>query len=330
MDNSYYPPALEVLAKLVKENGINPDKLFKPHHINIKELKKTNNRIKAATVDNLWKDAESLVGNSAFALNAYKYWHPSYMGALGYAWLSSRTLREGFIRLVRYIKILNSQAGMKIEESENIVTISFEKHFNIAQSAFAMSTLMHMCKVNYQDKLEPTKVTFWHPKPKDTSKYDDYFQCPIRFNTGIDSISFPLHIVDEELSGGNAQLAKLNDQVMIKYLKLLGQDSFLIQLKAIIVKNLPTGNVSTVLVAEELYLSNRSLQRKLHELGTTFKKEFEKCRRDLAEIYINEAKMSLTEISFVLGFTEISSFSRSYKRWTGHSPNTDRQEVLKY
>jgi len=114
---------------------------------------------------------------------------------------------------------------------------------------------------------------------------------------------------------------------LIKYLKSLGQDSFLVQLKAIIVKNLPSGNVSTEQVAEELC---RSLQRKLHELGTTFKKEFEKCRKDLAETYVSEAKMSLTEISFVLGFTEISSFSRSYKRWIGHSPNADRQEVLKH
>ncbi len=325
MENSFYPPILELYWKLFKAQGINPERIFKPNHINIKELKTTDNRIKSSTVDKLWTDAEKLIGNGYFALDAYKYWHPGCLGALGYAWLSSLTLGEGFHRLARYIKVLNSETGMKVDEANGEVIISYEKQYSVGRSAAALSLLMHMCRVNYQEDLAPIKVTLWHSAPDDTSKYYAYFKCPVEFNTGVDSIVFPSSVVEEELSGGNNQLAKLNDQVLIQYLNSLTQDNLIARIKAIIVKNLPSGAVSSDMVAQELYTSSRTLQRKLKELGTTFKKVYEDCRKEIAEQYVAEGKMSLTEISFILGFTEISSFSRSYKRWTRHSPNAERQ-----
>ena len=325
MENTFYPPILELYWKLFKAQGINPERVFKPNHINIKELKTTDNRIKSSTVDKLWTDAEELIGNGYFALDAYKYWHPGCFGALGYAWLSSSTLKEGLHRLIRYMKVLNSANAMAIEEANGEIIVSYEKQYSIGRSAAALSLLMHMCRINYQEELAPTKVTFWHPEPDNTSKYYSYFQCPVEFNAGVDSMIFSLHVVDKELSGSDTQLAKLNDQVLIQYLNALTQDDLIARIKAVIVKELPSGNVSNVMVAHELYISSRTLQRRLKELGTTFKKVYEDCRRELAEQYVAEGKISLTEISFILGFTEISSFSRSYKRWTGHSPNAERR-----
>jgi len=324
MENTLYPPVLELCSKLFKAHGINPEKIFKPLHINIKELKTTDRRIKSSIANTIWDDAEELIGNGYFALDAYKYWHPGCMGALGYAWLSSLTLREGFHRLIRYIKVLNSETGIEVDETGDEIIVSYEEHYSVGRSAFAMSLLMHICRINYQEELSPVKVTFWHPEPDDTSKYFAYFKCPVEFNTGIDSMTFPSRIVDEELSGGNAQLAKLNDQVLKQYLNTQTQDDLIARIKTIIVNELPSGNVSNDKVSEELYTSSRSLQRKLKDLGTTYKKIYEECRRELAEKYVAEGKMSLTEISFILGFSEMSSFSRSYKRWTGHSPNAER------
>ena len=324
MDNSYYPPALELLWKLIKGQGLNPEKVFKPRHINVKELKSTDNRIKLSTIDGLWNDVEKLLGNSSFPLDVYKYWHPGYMGALGYAWLSSSTLRDGFKRLVRYIKVINSGIGFKIEEVDNELVIVLDYDTTLVRATYGLAVLTHMCRANYQEELSPVKVTFKASEPSSTSEYFSYFKCPVSFNAEVDSISFPVSVVDEELSGGNIQLAKLNDQVLIQYLDTLTEDDLIVKVKAIIVKDLPSGEVSIDMVAEELYTSGRSLQRKIKEQGTTYKKVYEECRRYLAEKYVAEGKMSFTEISFVLGFSEISSFSRSYKRWTGHSPNADR------
>jgi AraC-like DNA-binding protein len=246
------------------------------------------------------------------------------MGALGYAWLSSNTLRDGFRRIQRYVKILGSQLGISVDNMGDNVSISLDYDCSLARATSGLAILTHLCRLNYQDELSPSKVTFIHPTPDDASKYFSYFGCPIEFDADVNSINFPASVIDEELVGGDDQLAKLNDQVLIQYINTLTQDDLVNTMKTIIVKDLPSGEVRIDAVAEELYTSSRTLQRKLKELGTTYKKIYTECQKYLAEKYVSEGKMSFTEISFILGFSEMSSFSRSYKRWTGHSPNADR------
>ncbi len=77
-----------------------------------------------------------------------------------------------------------------------------------------------------------------------------------------------------------------------------------------------------------LALSPRTLARRLREEGESFKSLLAEIRRELGEKYILDKSKSLTEISFLLGFSEASSFSRAYRGWTGQSPSDHRSELL--
>jgi len=160
---------------------------------------------------------------------------------------------------------------MKVKEIKGEVVISYEKQYSVGRSAAAMSLLIHMCRINYQETLAPVRVSFWHPEPEETAKYFALFQCPVVFNTGVDSIIFPVSVADKSLSGGNKLLAKLNDQVLIQYLDTFTQDKLISRVKALIVKNLPSGNVSNDMVAGELYFSGSTeLYRRLLCLLQTY------------------------------------------------------------
>ncbi len=327
MQLSYYAPALGVLWKLLQANHIDPSDVFSQYHLKYSDLKNTEYRVPVKIIAELWDDAFELIESPCFGLDSYKYWHPSYMGALGYAWLSSTTLREGFLRLSRFISILTNTGQINVKEDNTDFTISFDYGqlgINPARSDNALSIILHMCRINCQEALNPSRVTFTHSEPSCAGDYFAYFKANIYFDEPFDSLSFPLEIIDTVLPGANKQLAQLNDQVMLQYLKEItvdGQKNGLEeQVKAIIVSKLPSGIVTAQMVADELTMSYRSLQRRLTESGTTFKKLFEQSRHTLAEKYVTEGKMSMTEITFMLGFSELSSFSRAYKRWTGHSP----------
>jgi AraC-like DNA-binding protein len=99
------------------------------------------------------------------------------------------------------------------------------------------------------------------------------------------------------------------------------------QVKSKIVDLLSSGMVTEQDMANALHLSLRSLQRKLHEEGTSYKKILEETRRDLATKYIQNSRLSISEISFLLGFSEISNFSRAFKRWHGQAPSDFRAEL---
>jgi AraC-like DNA-binding protein len=92
-----------------------------------------------------------------------------------------------------------------------------------------------------------------------------------------------------------------------------------------IVEQLASGGVSAEKVAQALHVSTRTLHRQLQGEGTTFKGLLEETRRKLAATYLRDEDISVTEIAFMLGFSEPSAFTRAYRRWTGESPSAARE-----
>lgn len=96
------------------------------------------------------------------------------------------------------------------------------------------------------------------------------------------------------------------------------------KVKAILLESLPAGLSSIDMVAQRLALSKRTLQRLLEEEHTNFKTILDDTRQALAQYYLKQSSISPSEISFLLGFQEVNSFSRAFKSWTGQTPNTYR------
>ena len=95
-----------------------------------------------------------------------------------------------------------------------------------------------------------------------------------------------------------------------------------------IVDELPSGLPSDELIAKAVSMSTRSLRRRLSAEGTTYSQLLDAVRRELAERYIADTSRSLGEISYLLGFSELSSFSRAFKRWTGKIPGEYRRSLV--
>jgi len=98
--------------------------------------------------------------------------------------------------------------------------------------------------------------------------------------------------------------------------------------KAAIIDNLGSGDVNETSVAESLHMTPRNMHRKLQKEDSSFKILLTEIRRELAQQYIQDRSKTLTEISFLLGFSEVSSFSRAYKGWTGQPPSEARQVLV--
>jgi AraC-like DNA-binding protein len=111
---------------------------------------------------------------------------------------------------------------------------------------------------------------------------------------------------------------------MVEYLAQLDDDNIIERIKAAIIDQLPSGQVTDSSIADALYLSRRTFHRRLLQQNTTFRAILNEVRQKLASQYITDSSLSLNEISFLLGFAEISSFSRAFKRWTGTSPSAFR------
>ena len=160
--------------------------------------------------------------------------------------------------------------------------------------------------------------------PSCEAHYLGFSRCPVHFDAEASAILFACADVDRPLPAANRELEQANDPILIGFLDKLHEDDLVTRVKTAIVEELPSGSPRDDMIAKSVFMSFRTLNRRLAAVGTTYSQHLDAVRWELAEQYITDPSLSLGEISFLLGFAEHSSFSRAFRRWTGGSPSAAR------
>lgn len=162
----------------------------------------------------------------------------------------------------------------------------------------------------------PGLVYLDQPPPVDITPYRDYFRAPLAFGQGQNGLAFDSAVLDWPIEGSLSSLSgELRDFLNANDMARC-QD----QVRAMVNSLLLTGQCSQLVVAASLGLSERTLQRRLRQEGTSFRELLDEVRSALAVNYMREPRFRLTDIAQLLGYSELSVFSRSFKRWFGVSP----------
>ena len=145
---------------------------------------------------------------------------------------------------------------------------------------------------------------------------------------GADKDEFALHLDAHELPLIHAD-AHLND-LLLKYCEaaLANRKGDVSQLRTkvenAISSLLPHGRVLVEDVARSMGMSKRTLARRLSDEGLNFTEILQQLRRDLAVRYLDDRKLHVSKIAWLLGFNEVSAFTHAFKRWTGKTPREMR------
>ncbi len=91
---------------------------------------------------------------------------------------------------------------------------------------------------------------------------------------------------------------------------------------------IPSGDCSIQNVARKLGISSRTLQRNLAQAGTTFKVELQSVQKKMALHFSKDLNLTTDEISYLLGYSEVSSFTRAFRKWTGMTLNQYRKKLI--
>ncbi len=331
MSITHFAPATNLLWKYLDNAGINPEPLYIKAGINPQLLSNPNARISIACVDRLWGQVAEVIEDPCFAIDMVTYWHPSQIGALGYAWLASTTLRRAINRAVRYIHVVTEDINLAVEDTPaglKIIVDLEDSVFTLPQHHdLILALLMHMCRFNFGDELVARQISLARPEPECSKKIIDYFRTEVQFDAEQTSLTISRADADSVLASGNKEIALMHDEMLMKYLVTIKKGDLEQQIRTIILENLPDGHVSDKMVAKELNLSERSLQRRLQERKTTFRVLLDGVREMVAKQYIENPVNRMSDIAFLLGFSEQSAFSRAFKKWTGKSPVEYRDTI---
>lgn len=294
--------------------GIDPERLLEP-----------DARVGRLELTRLWALAVEATGDPCFGLTVSRYVAQTTFHALGYAVLASTTLREAFERMVRFRRLIGDVIELSLLEVGDcyrfVIDVSSPPVVPYEAVDAVMAVTVRQTRILRGDSgFNPQSVSLQRPEPNGAGVYQRIFRAPVAFGQVLNAIDYRRVDCDERLPAANAELARQNDEVAMRYLSRLKEASVSLRVQQALLKALPDGAPEKGKVARELGMSARNLQRHLAEEGTSFKELLNDARVTLARNYVAEGRLSVTEIAFLLGFADTSTFSRAFKRWTGKSP----------
>ena len=130
--------------------------------------------------------------------------------------------------------------------------------------------------------------------------------------------------LETPLPSANEALAQLHDRFAGEYLARFSTSRITHLARQTLCRLLPQGEPKRERVAQALHLSQRTLQRRLQEEGTSYQQLLDDTRRDMAEQYLQQPGLTLLEVAYLLGFADPSNFFRAFRRWFGCTPNEYR------
>ena len=322
----------QMFRRLLELHGLDAIGIGRNAGVDLAAIPVPGERIEIDRIDAILRAAIPLIRDPAFGLRAAHCWHPSELGVLGYAWLSSSTLRTGLERAVRYSRLIGERGITETEGTRQGLKVRFwAKRGNPALvpvaavfADIAMALLLDMCRMNGGAALRPVAASLRRRAPDPAEAYERFFGCTVRFGAEENAFVLSAKDADRPLPSANRQLAAVFDKMLTEELARIDKSDVVSRARAAVLEHLSSGEGTAEDTAKQLHMSPRTLQRKLAEAKTTYLQLVDATRKDLALRYIEDPRRTVTDITFSLGFSQPSAFTRAFRRWTGLSPSDYR------
>jgi AraC-like DNA-binding protein len=313
------------MAKALEARGFDAAHLFARAGLDFAALDDPEARFPVRTTALLWRLAVEATGDPCFGLEVARHTSPTTFHALGFSLAASGSVREAFERVVRYYRLVSDAASIRFEEHGAVYRVSARSSPLAPPANEAIDALfavaIRLCRSLTDRGFAPLAVELRRPAPPDPTPFYRCFRSPVTFDASEDAMTLPKARCDERIQGANPELARANDRIAAEALARWESAHLADRVRVVLLDGLPNGAQSQAEVARQLGLSTRALQRRLAAESTSYGALVDGTRRELALAYLREARHSMTDIGYLLGFSGAASFTRAFRRWTGKTPS---------
>lgn len=252
---------------------------------------------------------------------------------LGYALLASADLGQAIQRLLRFEKLAGNLGTAKLTPGDP-VRLSWQCPVTGTPARFvteaAITGWVSFARQLVGDattEIAPLAAFFRHAAPADRQRYERWFGCQVHFQAAFDGVELAPAMLSLPLRGADPGLAQLMEREAAALLADYDAGTNLVNaVRSQLYQMLSDGEPGIEAVAARMGLAVRTLQSRLQRHGVSFQALLDGLRRSLAELYLRDPALSLSDIALLLGFAEQSSFNRAFRRWRGQSPTAFRRQ----
>ncbi|WP_372747142.1 AraC family transcriptional regulator [Litorivivens sp.] len=279
-------------------------------------------------------NALALGGQPEFGLRLGKRLTPATHGAMGFAASSS----PDFFSALRAIHtFLPTQLGViqlhlkQIEdhlECRLVVQVMLDATLERCLSETLLMALLAFGEFIVGRPLHEAEICFTHPAPEYHAIYSEYMPGQIHFDCDQLTLRLPIALCHEPNASANHENYSLALQQCENMLAQLQNEesSYQLRLKKMMLSR-PPGTLSEGEAAASLFMSKRTLARKLKQEHCSFRKIRDDIMSQQAASYVCDGKLSIEAIAALMNYHDSANFRRAFKRWFGHSPEQYRQRV---
>lgn len=254
-----------------------------------------------------------------------------HLGALGHVLMNCRNLEDVYRQLARYIRLLGQigQPMLNIQGTQAHVLWQWPYPTPAPQS---VALFMLAARIRFMRWLTDrhdlvADACFHGPAPGPLDGFTRVFGGRVKFGAPESKLIFPVSYfsipvvtADEEFR----RQAEARAQAQLQ--QITHEPQLLRQIKSVLILHLASGRVHLRETAQSLHLSARTLQRRLAEMGANYQQVLDEVRAESTRQLLRDPNIPLTQIAFLLGYSDQSTFQTAYRRWFGTSPGQSRRE----
>jgi AraC-like DNA-binding protein len=291
--------------------------------------------IETALYGRLLSEVAQQTGDDCFGLHFGEHYNPKNIGPLIYVVLNSPTVGAGIENVERYLAVHNRGAKWSLNTQGERAYIRYElKDLRMAElrqyNELAMAVALNTLRLMVGSRWSPVEVQFGHPEPANTAEHLRVFGAPVLFGCPTAAFLIEREFLERQVPAADPRLYGILTRYLEQVLEEMPrEDDLLESARKGIAELMRNGDPTLARVAKNLAISPRTLERRLDERGLSFTTLIADTRRRFAINYLKDPNNTLTEIAFLLGYSEVSAFNRAFKRWTGRTPMAYRREIEK-
>lgn len=316
---------VRLIVQVAQRLGIEPQVLLQACHIEPSLLESSEHLLPAKSCYELLKQLAHLSGNPDVGLYTGRASYLNLVDILLYLSSVCVSLRQWLNMMPSVLEIYGDLGKAVIIKQGNELRSEWRPAVGLAISDrfvidMALSIAAHILHSICLQPVVITKAQFTYPRPNDTRILQQIFGNNLQFEQPYSALFFDLECLDYPLIQAN-QLDTEQASPWQRYINSVAGDSFLDELRQHIACQLPSGEMTIDVIAQELGISRRTLQRHLKQRETNFQEVVQELRSQVALHFLNDNKMDITSMAFVLGYSDSSAFSAAFKNWHGCAPS---------
>ncbi len=322
----------QTLLQTANHAGVSDtETLLKAAGIDAQLLQQPENRIPFAQQAHLWQLVIEAANNEQLPLIFGQQSQPASFSMAGYIAMNSRTIGEAMDASQTYQVAAGQGGEISIQRRAPFIEVHYapvdpETFTTPVRSCAMLAANVVLGRWLVGAAYAPLEVHLSLPKPTDSAPFETFFECPVHFDQDRDLVRFAADIESTPIPHASVELLNLMKERAEKVIAdTIGKESLCAQVARLLANSLMGQEPDKGFVSEQLGMSQRTLQRRLAKEGSSYQEVLDQTRHNLALDYLRQAQLSVTDIAYLLGFTEPSTFYRAFKKWHGMTPGQYRE-----